>query len=49
MLGFLIVGLGFSAYLTQELLLRLHVPCAFCLTAHAINVVVVALYAISLQ
>jgi uncharacterized membrane protein len=49
MLGFLIVGLAFSAYLTQELVLRMHVPCAFCLTAHAINVVVVALYAISLQ
>lgn len=49
MLGFLIVGLAFSAYLAQELLLRMHVPCAFCLTAHAINVVVVALYAISLH
>jgi uncharacterized membrane protein len=49
MLGFLIMGLAFSAYLTQELVLRLHAPCPFCLTAHAINVVVVALYAISLQ
>lgn len=49
MLGFLIAGLAFSAYLTQELILRLHVPCAFCLTAHAINAVIVALYAISMQ
>ena len=49
MLAFLIMGLAFSAYLTQELLLRMHVPCAFCLTAHAANAVVVALYAISLQ
>jgi len=49
MLGFLVAGLAFSAYLTQELILRLHVPCAFCLTAHAINALIVALYAISLQ
>lgn len=48
MLGFVVAGLAFSAYLTQELVLRLHVPCAFCLTAHAINAVIVALYAISL-
>jgi len=48
-LAFLIAGLAFSAYLTQELLLRLHVPCPFCLTAHAINAVVIALYAISLR
>lgn len=49
MLAFLIVGLGWSAFLTQELLLRLFVPCPFCLTAHAINAVVLALYAISVQ
>lgn len=49
MLGFLILGLAFSAYLTQELILRMHIPCPFCLTAHAINGVVVALYAISVQ
>jgi uncharacterized membrane protein len=49
MLAFLVGGLAFSAYLTQELLLRLHVPCPFCLTAHAVNAVVIALYAISLH
>lgn len=49
MLGFLIAGLAFSAYLTQELILRLNIPCPFCLTAHAINIVVLALYAISVQ
>ncbi len=45
----LLVGLGWSAFLTQELLLRLHAPCPFCLTAHGINAVVLALYAVSLQ
>ena len=49
MLGFLLAGLAFSAYLTQELVLRLHVPCPFCLTAHSINVIVLALYAISAE
>ena len=49
MLGFLIFGLAFSAYLAQELLLRMHVPCSFCPTAHALNVVIIALYTVSLQ
>jgi len=49
MLGFLIVGLGFSAYLTQELLFHIHVPCPFCLTAHAANAAIIGLYAISMQ
>lgn len=48
-LAVLIAGLGWSAYLTQELLLRMHIPCPFCLTAHAINAVVLALYALSVQ
>lgn len=49
MLGFMIAGLAFSAYLSQELVLRLNTPCPFCLTAHTINVVLLALYAISVQ
>jgi uncharacterized membrane protein len=49
MFAFLLAGFAFSAYLTQELVLRMHAPCPFCLTAHVINAFVLALYAISLQ
>ena len=49
MFAFLLAGFAFSAYLTQELVLRMHAPCPFCLTAHAANAVVLSLYAISLQ
>lgn len=45
----LLAGIAWSAFLTQELLLRLHTPCPFCLTAHGINAVLLALYAISIQ
>lgn len=49
MFAFLLAGFAFSAYLTQELVLRMNAPCPFCLTAHAINAFVLALYAISVQ
>lgn len=49
MLGFLIAGFGWSVYLTQELLLQLHIPCPYCLTAHGINTAIVALYIASFR
>ncbi|MGI6294512.1 MAG: vitamin K epoxide reductase family protein [Armatimonadota bacterium] len=47
--AFLLAGLGFSAYLTQELIFKLQQHCPFCLTAHAINVFVLTLFVISVK
>lgn len=49
MLAFLLAGFAFSIYLTHQLLFKLHAPCPFCLAAHAINAVVLVLYAISMR
>lgn len=49
MLVFLAAGVAWSIYLTQILLFHLHIPCPYCLTAHFLNVVIVALYALSFR
>jgi len=49
MLGLLIVGLGFSVYLVHAMFFVLHLPCPYCLTAHALNAAVVGLYLFSIR
>jgi len=49
MLAFLAAGFAWSIFLTQELLIQLHIPCPYCLTAHFLNAVIVALYALSFR
>lgn len=48
-LAFLVAGLIWSAYLTQELLMQLHIPCPYCLTAHFLNAVIGTLYVTSFR
>lgn len=49
MMALLAAGVIWSAYLTQELLLRLHIPCPYCLTAHFLNAVIILLYSFSFR
>lgn len=45
MLVIVVAGVAWSAYLTQELLLQLRIPCPYCLIAHFLNAVIAMLYA----
>lgn len=49
MLGLLSAGIAWSIYLTYQLLFEMHSPCPYCLTAHFLNAVILALYASSFR
>lgn len=49
LLGFIFGSLLFSVYLVHLLIYVIHIPCPFCLAAHAINLTIALLYMVSLH
>ena len=49
LMGAIFVGLIFSVYLFHLLVFKIQIPCPFCIAAHAINLSIAILYALSLH